>query len=74
VGTVRLELDTQIRASNQLLWAMENKLADEEVMMDEIEVLLRVMRDNLSPSLVTSETQARGAGGSGVVWSTCGEL
>ena len=57
----------QIRASNQLLWAMENKLADEEVMMDEIEVLLSVMRDNLEPCLVTSETQARGAGGSGVV-------
>jgi hypothetical protein len=32
-------------------------MAEEAVMMDEIEVLLRVMRDNLAPSCTTSETQ-----------------
>ena len=32
-------------------------MAEEAVMMDEIDVLLRVMRDNLTPSLTTSETQ-----------------
>jgi hypothetical protein len=56
---VRLELEMQTRASNQLLRQMEQKLADEAVMMDEIEVLLQVMRDNLTPSLATVETQVR---------------
>lgn len=35
-------------------------MAEEAVLMDEIDVLLRVMRDNLTPSYVTSETQVRG--------------
>ncbi len=54
---MRFDIDQQTRASNQLLWSMENKMAEEAVMMDEIEVLLRVMRDNLAPSCATSETQ-----------------
>ena len=62
VMNVRMELEMQSRASNQLLWAMENKLASEEVMMDEIDVLMQVLRDNLTPSLVTTETQVRGQG------------
>ena len=57
VQTVRFDIDSQTRASNQLLWSMENNMAEEAVMMDEIDVLLRVMRDNLTPSLTTSETQ-----------------
>ncbi len=57
VNTVRFDIDEQTRASNRLLWSMENKMAEEAVMMDEIEVLLRVMRDNLAPSSTTSETQ-----------------
>ncbi len=57
VQTTRFDIDSQTRASNQLLWSMENNMAEEAVMMDEIDVLLRVMRDNLTPSLTTSETQ-----------------
>ncbi len=52
-----MDIDAQTRTSNQLLWSMENKMAEEAVLMDEIEVLMRVMRDNLTPSLTTSETQ-----------------
>jgi hypothetical protein len=59
VQNVRFELDSQTRASNQLLRSMENKIAEEEVMMDEIDVLLQMMRDNLTPSLASSETQVR---------------
>jgi hypothetical protein len=57
---VKYDIDVQSRLANQLLWSMENKLAEESVMMDEIEVLLSLMRDNLTPSLSTSETQASG--------------
>ena len=58
VHSVRFDIDDQTRASNDLLWTMENKMAEEAVLMDEIDVLLRVMRDNLTPSYMTSETQA----------------
>jgi hypothetical protein len=71
---VRLDLEMQTRASNQLLRQMEHKLADEAIMMDEIEVLLGVMRDNLTPSLTTSETQVRTQRGPGTSDSLCEHL
>lgn len=71
---VRLDLEMQTRASNQLLRQMEHKLADEAIMMDEIEVLLGVMRDNLTPSLTTSETQVRRQLGPGTSGSLCEHL
>jgi hypothetical protein len=71
---VRLDLEMQTRASNQLLRQMEHKLADEAIMMDEIEVLLGVMRDNLTPSLTTSETQVHRQLGPGTSGSLCEHL